>query len=73
MSDELVHLELAVQVVVDETGQLGATLDTTKGTSLPDTAGNKLECCNLLDNIQCGREGITYAEWRSPGQQQQHQ
>lgn len=44
VGDELVHLELAVQVVVHETGQLGATLDTTKGTALPHTTGDQLEC-----------------------------
>lgn len=44
VGDELVHLELAVQVIVDQTGELCATLDTTEGTSLPDTAGNQLEC-----------------------------
>ena len=47
VSDEFVHLELAVEVVVDQTGQLCATLDATEGTSLPDTAGDKLECCGI--------------------------
>jgi hypothetical protein len=47
VSDELVHLELAVEVVVDETRQLCATLDTTKGTSLPDTTSDELECCDM--------------------------
>lgn len=48
VSNELVHLELAVQVVVHQTGQLGAALDATEGTSLPDTTGNQLECCEEL-------------------------
>ena len=47
MSDELVHLELAVEVVVDETRQLCATLDTTEGTSLPDTTSDELERCDM--------------------------
>ena len=45
VGDELVHLELAVQVVVHETGQLSAALDATEGTSLPHTTGDQLECC----------------------------
>jgi hypothetical protein len=45
VGDELVHLELALQVVVHKTGELGATLDATKGTSLPHTTGDQLECC----------------------------
>lgn len=43
VGDELIHLELAVQVVVHETGQLSAALNTTKSTSLPHTTGNQLE------------------------------
>lgn len=45
VGDELVNLQLAVQVVVDQTGQLGAALDTTESTSLPHTTGDQLECC----------------------------
>lgn len=47
VSDELVHLELAVEVVVDETRKLCATLDTTEGTSLPDTTSDELECYDM--------------------------
>jgi hypothetical protein len=43
VGDELVDLELAVHVVVDKVGKLSAALDTTEGTSLPDTTGNELE------------------------------
>lgn len=43
VGDELIDLELAIHVVVNEVGKLGATLDTTEGTSLPDTAGDELE------------------------------
>ena len=43
VGDEFIHLELAIQVVVHETGQLSASLDTTEGTSLPHTTGNQLE------------------------------
>ena len=43
VGDELVNLELAVHVVINEVGKLGATLDTTEGTSLPDTTSDELE------------------------------
>lgn len=43
VGDELVDLELAVHVVVDEVRELSAALDTTESTSLPDTTGNELE------------------------------
>lgn len=45
MRDELVDLEVAVHVVVDEAGKLSAALDAAKGAALPDTTGNELECC----------------------------
>ena len=51
MSDELVDLELAVEVVADEAAHLGAALDATKGASLPHTAGNELECCRASVNL----------------------
>lgn len=44
MSDEFVDLEVALEVVVYETGELSATLDTTEGATLPYTAGDELEC-----------------------------
>lgn len=43
MRDELVDLEVAVEVVVDEAGQLGAALDTAKSAALPYAAGDELE------------------------------
>ena len=43
VGDELVDLELAVHVVVDEVRELSAALDTTESTSLPDTTGDELE------------------------------
>jgi hypothetical protein len=43
VGDELVDLELAGHVVIDEVGKLSAALDTTEGTSLPDTTGDELE------------------------------
>ena len=43
--DELVHLQLAVEVVAHESGQLRATLDATERAALPHTAGDELECC----------------------------
>lgn len=42
--DELIDLELAVEVVLHEPWELAASLDATKGTSLPHTAGDELEC-----------------------------
>jgi len=50
VSDELVDLELAVHVVVNKVGQLSAALDTSESATLPDTASNELECCDLLEN-----------------------
>jgi hypothetical protein len=44
MSDELVNLELAVHVIVDEAAHLAATLDASESATLPDTAGDELEC-----------------------------
>lgn len=73
VGDELVHLELAVEVVIHQTGQLGATLDTTESTALPHTAGNQLECYarkSAMEQVHDMKE--TYAEWKSLDQRQQH-
>lgn len=43
--DELVDLELALHVVVDEVGQLRAALDAAEGAALPHATGDELECC----------------------------
>lgn len=43
VSNELVDLELAVEVVLDEAGKLAAALDAAERTSLPHTAGDQLE------------------------------
>jgi hypothetical protein len=43
MRNELVNLELALKVIINETGQLGAALDATESGALPDTTGDKLE------------------------------
>lgn len=43
VGDELVHLQFTIKVVLDEAGQLCPALNTTKGTSLPDTSRYKLE------------------------------
>lgn len=45
MRDELVHLELALQVVVDEAGELRPALDAAERRALPDAARNELERC----------------------------
>lgn len=44
VSDELVDLEISIQVVVDETRQLGAALDASESAAFPDTTGDQLEC-----------------------------
>ena len=45
VGDELVDLQLALHVVVDQVGELRAALDTAESTALPHTAGDELECC----------------------------
>ena len=45
MGNELVDLELAIQVVVDQVRQLGPTFHATKGTALPDATSDELERC----------------------------
>lgn len=44
MGNELVDLEFAAQIVVDQVGELGAALDASESAALPYTAGNELEC-----------------------------
>lgn len=48
MGNEFVDLEVAVEVVVYETGELSTTLDTTEGATLPYTASDELECWKLV-------------------------
>lgn len=43
--NELVDLEAALEVVLDQAGELAAALDTTKGAALPYTTRDELECC----------------------------
>lgn len=43
VSDELVHLERAAEIVGDEALHLGAALDASKGAALPHAAGDELE------------------------------
>lgn len=45
VGDELINLEVALDVVLHETGQLRATLDTAERATLPDTTGDELERC----------------------------
>lgn len=49
MCDELINLDLASKVVLNNTRKLGSALDTAKGTALPDTASNELERSSLDD------------------------
>ena len=44
VGDELIDLEFAFHVVVDEIRELGTSFDTTESTSFPNTACYKLEC-----------------------------
>lgn len=44
VGDELVDLQLAAHVVVDEAAHLTATLDTAESAALPHAAGDELEC-----------------------------
>jgi len=46
VSDELIDLELAIKVILHQTGQLSAALDAAERTALPDTTGDELECCS---------------------------
>jgi hypothetical protein len=48
MRDELVHLELAGQVVLDQIRQLRAALDAAESAALPYAARNQLECYRCL-------------------------
>ncbi len=45
VGDELVDLQLAGHVVVDQVGQLSAALDAAESAALPHAAGDELECC----------------------------
>lgn len=45
VSDELVDLQFAVHVVVDETTHLRATLDAAEGATFPYATGDELESC----------------------------
>ena len=45
VGDELVDLQLAGHVVVDQVGKLSAALDAAEGAALPHAAGDELECC----------------------------
>lgn len=48
VGDELVDLERAIAVVLYQLAHLRASLDTTKGASLPYTTGDKLEGCSTM-------------------------
>ena len=47
VGDELVDLEVALHVVGDKVVHLRATLDATKGATLPHTTSDELECYKL--------------------------
>ena len=80
VGDELVDLQLAVQVVLDEAGQLRPALDAAEGTSLPLATSDELECYRgtELATAQIVHLAIltrgrvrTYVSSRSPDQQPQ--
>lgn len=66
--DELVDLELAVEIVVDEIGQLAAALDASECAALPDATGDELECygfeCGQLLYALCGFQRGVFKEER---------
>lgn len=68
--DELIDLELALHVIIDQARELGAALDSTERTSSPDTACDKLECYDLVRDIILRLRELTYAVLRSPVQPQ---
>lgn len=43
MGDVLVNFDLALEIILHQTRDLSAALDTTEGCSAPYTAGHKLE------------------------------
>lgn len=45
VTDELVHLQLSGQVIVNQIGKLRATLDATEGATFPYSARHELEGC----------------------------
>jgi hypothetical protein len=53
VGDELVDLQLAGHVVVDEIGELRAALDAAESAALPYAAGDELECCSEVSNSFC--------------------
>ena len=44
MGNEFINLQVAVEVIIHETGELGAALDATECAALPDATSDKLEC-----------------------------
>lgn len=56
MRDELVDLQLALHVVVNQIRELSAAFDAAEGAAFPDTAGDELECWVVLvcDFVQFG-------------------
>lgn len=51
MTDELVHLQLASQVIVDQIGKLRPTLDATEGATFPYAARDQLEGCRCKNKF----------------------
>ncbi len=64
MRDELVHLELARQIIIHEIRQLRAALDAAKGATLPDPTRHQLECCKKV-SLDPRRWMKTHVEWKS--------
>lgn len=76
MRDELVNLEVAFQVVINQTWKLGAAFDTAESASFPYTTCDELECymkkISKGDSIEVKGER-TYVLWKSLDRQQRHQ
>jgi hypothetical protein len=52
VSDELIDLQLAGHVIINEVGKLGAALDATESAALPHTTSDKLECWKEVSTIR---------------------
>jgi len=72
--DELVDLEATLEVVINKTGKLSTSLDTTESTTLPATSGDELECWNTVSMITstCVTK-LTHVLWQFLAQQLPHQ
>lgn len=50
--DELIHLQTPLEIIRDETGELGSSFYTTKSTPSPSASGHKLEGCDVVSQLR---------------------